>query len=283
MLKNKMRLKVCVFSVLLIFVSVTIYGAKTDQESHQLASFKPVGNLMDEQSYGDYIIRTYSGEYVTIGSDDYDGSFDILKKGVRVYGKYGTHSLEIGKDILSIGNDITGDGQPNLVIIEHSGGYHCCYLFHIFEIGHRFRYMETLTSSDGGSDGSFYNMDNDPALEFNYHDDSFAYWRTSFADSPTPLVIMKFRGKKYEIACDLMRKPALSRDKLDSLAAEIKSLKVWKTNHPPVKLWSEMLDLIYTCNTSQAWKLFDLTWPKGIKGKQAFLKSFKDQFTEPCP
>ncbi len=126
-------------------------------------------------------------------------------------------------------------------------------------------------------------MDNDPALEFNYHDDSFAYWRTSFADSPTPLVIMKFRGKKYEIACDLMRKPALSRDKLDSLVAEIKSLKVWKANHPPVELWSEMLDLIYTCNTSQAWKLFDLAWPKGIKGKQAFLKSFKDQFTEPCP
>ncbi len=105
-------------------------------------------------------------------------------------------------------------------------------------------------------------------------DCTFAYWRTCFADSPAPPVILKFQGQKYEMACDLMRKPGLLHEELNSHAVEIKSLPEWESEYPPVRLWSEMLDLIYTGNMSQAWELVDLSWPKGITGKQEFLDDF---------
>lgn len=38
-----------------------------------------------------------------------------------------------------------------------------------------------------------------------------------------------------------------------------------------------MLNLIYSGNMAQAWKLLDLAWPEGMSGKEKFLEEFKAQ------
>lgn len=280
MLRKKTVLKIYLYLILQILVLGVICNAQTDKESKTLTSFKPIGKLEEEKLFGPYVIRIYNGEdWVTVGSKDCFSSFEVLRNNVRVYAKYGG-SRGFGIYEKS-GLDIIGNGQPDLVIFEINGGYHPYYSYHIFEIGNQFRYIETLSGRGGGN---LYNADNDHALEFEFDDTVFAYWRASWADSPFLKVIYKYRGTKYEVACELMRKPALSNGEFKRLAkrlaAELKPLPDWVNDHhyrPPPNLWTEMLNLMYTGNMSQVWELAELSWPVGTKGKRKFLKDFREK------
>jgi len=253
-------------------------GCQAVTPDPDFASFEPVGPLRDEQHFGEYTVRTYELN---------EGSFEILKNGVRVYADSG-HRFEIGSiyeeeqpygHAGTGGTDITGDGQPNLVVSEWTGGAHCCFLFHVFEIGSRFRHIQTIDAVHSDL-ADFENMDEDPDLEFLMADWTFAYWNASFAASPAPGVILKYNGETYEMAYDLMRKPGLSPQDLNQLASDIKSWQGWEDDRPPSILWGEMLTLIYTGNMVQAWDLFDRSWPEGVSGKEQFLQEFKLQLQE---
>jgi hypothetical protein len=210
---------------------------------------------------------------------------EILKGKTPVYEMSG-HRFYIGiccdgdetkTNATPIGMDITGGGQPNLIISEYTGGAHCCSLVHIFEIGTKFRHIQTLDLADSCAD--FKNLDSDPALELPMHDWAFAYWNACFAASPAPEVIFKYSGGQYQVASNLMRKLPRRQAELIETAAKIKLLPEWKDpaqKFPPA-LWREMLNLIYTGNMAQAWKLFDFAWPEGMAGKQEFLEEFKAQ------
>lgn len=232
----------------------------------------PKWALHQEQSYRNYVVKIFRH------GEDF---FQILKDGRQVYAGKGFH-FKIGSiyedektnSLISIGTDITGDGQPNLVISEWTGGAHCCFNFHLFQIGEPFRYIQTIDAGDSDL-ADFARLGANPALEFIMADWTFAYWRTSFAQSPAPEVILKYRGRKYEMANELMQKPALTRDELKRIANEIRALPEWNQKCPPVKLWDEMLRLIYAGNMPQAWILADLSWPEGTCPKQEFLKDFK--------
>ncbi len=248
------------------------------EENNTELSFEPKGQMQEEKSFGDYVVRTYRNDEGISG-----GSLEILRKGVRVHAAHG-HRFQIGSiyeedkpySLINIGTDITGDGRPNLVVSEWTGGAHCCFLFHLFEIGSRFRHIQTINTEHSGS-ADFENLDNDPALEFRTNDWTFAYWRTGFASSPAPKVILKYKGEKYGMAYDLMQKPSLSYDELVQQVKDIGASEEWEKKQPPVMLWSKMLDLIYAGNMFQAWVLFEVSWPDRIDGKEDFLKDFKSR------
>lgn len=224
-------------------------------------------------------------DYKVVISESDESRVEIFKGATLVYAMDG-HRFFIGSSdgadgkkecSTPIGMDITGEGQPDLVIHEYTGGAHCCSLFHIFELGEKFRHIQTIELEDSSTD--FKNLDDDPALELPMNDWAFAYWKTSFADSPAPKVILKYSDGQYRMAPTLMRKPALSPVELNGAAASIRPLPEW--NDPeqkiPPALWREMLNLIYSGNMDQAWSLFNLAWPEGIAGKQEFLEEFKTQ------
>ena len=269
--------KLGVFLMLCTFVGLGI-GCPRSTTNPDFASFEAVGPLQDEQTFGDYTVRTYELN---------ESSFEILKKGVRVYADSG-HRFEIGSiyetdkpqgQAGTNGTDITGDGHPNLVVSEWTGGAHCCFLFHVFQLGPHFRHIQTINAAHSDL-ADFENIDEEPDLEFLMADWTFAYWKASFAASPAPGVILKYDGEKYALACDLMRKPGLSPQDLTQLASDIKSWQGWEDYLPPSYLWGEMLDLIYMGNILQAWELFDRSWPEEIGGKEEFLKEFKVQLQE---
>jgi len=237
----------------------------------------PKWALKQEQSYRDYIVRVFCYG---------DGFMQILKKGSQIYSDSGyiyqigsTYEDEKTNSLITMGKNITGDGQPNLVISDWTGGAHCCFRLHVFQIGNVFRHIQTFDAKHSDL-ADFVNLDSDPALEFRMNDWTFAYWRTSFAASPAPEIIMKYRGGKYEMAYKIMRKPALKREELTRIADKIRALPEWSTEPPPVELWEEMLKLIYSGNMAQAWELDDLAWPKNVQNKDAFLSSFKCKLQE---
>ena len=51
--------------------------------------------------------------------------------------------------LVKMGIDITGNGQPDLVISEWSGYANCCLTFHIFEIGPTFKKLGTIDAEFG--------------------------------------------------------------------------------------------------------------------------------------
>jgi hypothetical protein len=262
-----------------IILAILLIGGGSgcvDFHQRETSAFFPKGEVTDEKSFDGFSVKTY------YSSGDFEGSFEILRDNKRVYGQHGGRFFfggQAGNEDEAIriparAADITGNGKPNLVVYEFSGGAHCCFEVSVFELGSS---VKKIALIDGlHSAPEFVDLDGDFLPEVILYDWTFAYWNTSFANSPAPKVILKYKGRKYEMAFDLMRKPSLPNDDLNHLAGEIKALEWWG-NYPPVELWSEMLYLIYTGNMSQAWDLVELSWPRGIYPKELFLSPFKAQ------
>ena len=261
-------MKKCFFSVFAVVVVnlVLVMGCSPD------AHFVPKGELQKEQHFGVYTVRTYRESFGP------GASLTIARKGTVVYAKDGFCFFSMddvpGEDTrIRMGDDITGDGEPNLVIEHWSGGAHCCFDYYIFSIGDDFRLLDIIETQHGCK--GFEDVDGDGALELDALDWTFAYWKACFAASPAPRVILKFRDGKYRVAPELMRTTPPSEDEERTLAEAVAQDESWNQGNVPPALWGHMLDLMYSGHAPLAWEFFDQAWPEGFEDK--FGES-KEQF-----
>ena len=279
----------------LILVSIVSLIAAIGSASRSFAA-DPNSTVLPhrEQSSPPYVVRVYFDQKAKDGSDAY---FEILKDNKPVFRQKATHKGEqffIGtmddKDpdasIVKMGADITGDGQPDVVVSEWSGGANCCLTIHIFEIGSTFRKIGTIEARFGDTGPHFMHMDKDSkstGLKLQIADWTFANWHSDFADSPAPKVILRFSDGAYRVSPDLMHSPVPSVGDLDTRVAEIRTHKngsrnnSWPGADVSPTLWATMLDLIYTGHAADAWKFLDRAWPPQIGGKDAFARDFRAQ------
>jgi len=229
----------------------------------------PIITPHQEETMLPYVARIYFDAKANDGSDSY---FEILKSDKRVYLQKATRKGEkffIGtmyKDdpdatLVKMGMDVTGDGQPNLVISEWLGGANCCLTLHIFELGPIFkktrhdrrrlrRLRPALFESAQGLEGH--------DLSVQIHDWTFANWNTDFADSPAPKVILRYSDNAYRIAPDLMRAPPTSPSDLATRASTVKNYPPsakggeWPRAQVSPDLWGTMLDLIYSGHAEES-------------------------------
>lgn len=231
--------------------------------------------LESKESFRDFVASIYEDKK---NSDQYI----IVQQLDQVVFFENGHSYNIGQEdingltpLTTMGKDINGNGIPDLVIYQFTGGAHCCERYYVFELGEKFKRVATI---DNIEFGHFEKQKNRKDLIFDTYEIIFKYWHTSYAQSALPSVKLRFCDEKYRLADDLMRKPPPSRTKLIKLADSIRkddwtSKKTFDETVPPI-LWISMLDLIYSGNAESAYKLFDLAWPPGIKGKEKFLDEF---------
>ncbi len=248
-----------------------------------------VGTLQHEKQFKDYTVRIYRDE------DDNSknagmGSLVILKANKQVYSRSGNKfdfgdifDSENTNNLPRIGQSITTDHQPNLVISEWSGGAHCCFTYHIFQIGNQFKFLGSVEGVNSGVDFKDVNRNGD--LRLVVYDWTFEYWHAGFADSPSAKVILRYQKGKYKPDLELMRKPAPTQQTLKAKAKEIEKAFSEVVSDPghafsaPSVLWGEMLDLIYSGNMKSAWELLDLSWPTDKPGKSKFKKAFLKQLS----
>lgn len=180
-----------------------------------------------------------------------------------------SHSWFIGDDIsgagIGRGEDITGNGKPDIVIMEFTGGAHCCFEFHVYEVDPPGT-MREIATIDGYDGGSFDDVNGDALPEFMTQDWSLAYELTCFACLRYPTVILKFDGSNYVPAADLMREPP---------PAETPSQFAQRVHadHPEASdardaLFGEMFHRIYTGHAESAWQCFDLAWRDAMGEKR---------------
>lgn len=249
----------------------------------------------------EYVVKLYLSGKDNIGAG-YD-AFEIVHKKKRVYFKKGNRysinavinkeiaSLDEKKNKESIG-DITGDGIPDLIISEWTGGAHCCSNTIILSLGRIFKETAYLKGEHTGFE--IEDIDGDGIYEAKGNDWVFGYWQASFADSPAPEIILRYKNGKYLIAADLMSMHPPDEKKIN---AEIELVKKdffksdghysqhqdppWsKSGGVPPKLWGYMLDLIYTGSGDLAFQFFNKAWPEGKEGKTEFLNAFKKQLSK---
>jgi hypothetical protein len=238
--------------------------------------------LTDEARFEKYLIRTYRWP-------DSQGCLQILRSGTVLYSLEST-DFKIGRNFadgkqIPVGADITGAGIPNAIVSEWSGGAHCCFTLHVFELGDAFKEIAQIEAGDSDT-ANFVDLNHDGSYAFEGYDFAFSYWRASFASSPAPRIVLKYRKGQYRLAFDLMKTPNPSLEDFKATVQSVQSDDDWSSQVArgceqscgvPVALWKNMLDLMYGGHSDMAWSLLDESWPKGQQGKAVFAMQFCNQ------
>lgn len=218
---------------------------------------------------GDYLLRvihdTTSDERV----------FDLKLRGRRAFA-----ARAVSIRLLHIGRDITGDGVPDVVVEQFSGGMHCCTQSTVLGLGPALHDYGTINGADG--EVEFEDADGDGVLEARIGDWRFAYWREyAFVETQVPDVILHLTPEGYRPACDLMREPAPDSAALADKARELSD--GWTTGDPPAELWGYAVELVYQGHAGLAWHFLDLAWPRTIPGRTEFERDLREQLQgSPC-
>jgi hypothetical protein len=207
------------------------------------------------------------------------------------------------------GTDIDGNGIPDLLLYEFSGGAHCCYTVWHIECGERPSVRCGLYT--GHSQPVFEDMDGDGRLEARLVDTSFAYWNECFVASPFPPVILRIRNNHYEMAEEIMRAQGPSAAEVEEQGRKLRTcvayfsaleesllrdsnppdsivdcdgppMQAWRNGHVtvPSSVWGIMLDLIYSGRNREAIAFLETVWPKGKPGREDFTRDVAELVLE---
>lgn len=228
---------------------------------------QPVTELVERKSFGEYTVEIFGTDY---------SWFRIMRHGSVVYSAGGNRlhiGFQVGVDpwasyskkaetYLPMGTDITGDGVPNLLVVESFPRFH---IANLFEIGDSFRFIQQMDS------GYFEDLNGDGAREFVVRNAHWEFGR-SMAAVPCPKVIFKYQGKAYLPAPDLMRLPPPSQEELEQTTARLKALPRNREERGleddrdifEDEFWWVVLDLVYSGNMESALYLFEQAIPVGL-------------------
>lgn len=228
------------------------------------------------------------GEYVFTVAEDrrptYIATTRLAFRGSTVWEMTGDFYVDYGDREFGLkvdpGDDITGNGVPDLVAWNYSGGAHCCETFTIFEL-HPDGPRLLADIASGNSSVDFEDLDDDGDLEAILRDDTFAYWNACYAASPMPRVVLSYNGSEYAPDLNLMAADPPPPEVWEKLA---KTARTCLTNNRGIAecpdLWRPMLDLIYGGHAELAWQFFDDAWPPDLPGKDTFITDFLAQLDQ---
>lgn len=240
---------------------------------------------------------------VLIEQNKHDPSMMSPDRRISIQHQGKTVWQEIGGawDIIKNINDITGNGQPNLILEHYSGGAHCCASHFIFELGENFKLIDEI--GHGHFEGRYYNFPlHEKKTIFVSVEGTFVYWNAPYVYSPMPILFMTFQDGKFRPDIDLMRSHTVdSPPKFIELCHTMSDKKhpcnreKWKAKHtdpeilqeiaknfstekqPSPYIWNVMLDMIYRGHADDAVNFMNNVWPENITGKSKFFDEFKAQ------
>lgn len=226
-----------------------------------------------EEKIGDYRVRIGGGDGHS------SGFLEIVQGDQRVYYREGYRFVFFQEKPvdwddapqLALGKDITGSGWPNLVVEHWSGGAHCCFSYYIFSLGPTLQVLDMLDL--GHSSAYFSDRSGDGRWEVLAYDTTYAYWKTAFALSPAPRVVLRFDGSGYVLCRQSMRTAAPSAADIAAAAAAINAGAAaleGSENFTDKVFWGPLLDWIYGGHASLAAEVLAASWPENLPGRERF-------------
>ncbi len=167
--------------------------------------------------------------------------------------------------VIRDGTDVTGRGQPDMVVSLFTGGAHCCSIHYVFELAPEFKLLATL--NDSNDDMAHFEREADGHYDYVTADWTFGYWPTCFACSPSEVVMLRWmndnNGGGFHLDVGAMKKPAPTTAEWNKeLADAQKVVAAGDADSIGTTMWQTVLDLIYSGNSQSAWKFVDALGPK---------------------
>lgn len=120
---------------------------------------------------------------------DYDG-IATISRGDQLLARV-DHAFDLSAET---GEDLTGEGHPDVVVQAFTGGAHCCFSTVVYDLGETAR--KVLETPLSNCDGIFEDLDDDGVFEYITCDDLFAYAYCPYAFSPAVRVVLRYDGEK---------------------------------------------------------------------------------------
>jgi hypothetical protein len=169
---------------------------------------------------------------------------------------------------------MTGEGIPDLLVSEWSGGVHCCYTFHVFRLGAEFRKIQSLPVFDA-DESAFVRRPGIKGLVLVSADYSdFAYFPTGFAGSPAGRVFLSFQEGRFRLDAALMKADGPRQGEIEKCAVLFKKSRAWKDGQP-LGMWYYATDLIYTGNAAAAPRFLAASWGGSTADRDRYLKEYQ--------
>jgi hypothetical protein len=96
------------------------------------------------------------------------------------------------------GDEMSGDGVPDLLIEGYSMGAHCCFSYWLLSLGETLEVVWEASTADASV--TIVDLLGDGRVQLLTHDMSYAYAFCSFADSPAPLVVLDLVDGEVRVA-----------------------------------------------------------------------------------
>ncbi len=266
-----------------IFVIAGLIWSTLSLASAPCADYQNSSEMVESTKIGPF---TYKMSY---DPDTDRGRLKIIRRGKVVYSQVGSHfyintAAKCG-DLPKAGASITGKRRRELVVVNWTGGAHCCYTLSIIALEDQPFLIQEIELEHSWPD--FKDLNKDGILELLISDWTFAYWKIPFAQSPAPQITLGFNGRRWVFEPRWNKKARPSPNDFLASQAKIKqafvdtkldaSLGDREDTGAPVLLWTEMLNLIYSGNADLALKLFDSAWPADSPHKKKFQCEFGRQ------
>lgn len=236
-------------------------------------------DVTGEVAIGRYIVRTY------LDTEHDGGSWEILADGCRVLagegwrfgiGRMWEESVDEDPETL-IGRDINGDGVPEVVLYEWTGGAHCCFVARVISLGQKCCILAEIEGQH--SVPEFLDCDGDGLMEVVVHDWTFAYWPDCFATSPAPRVVLRWNGASYVADAVLTAAPAPPLPQLRARADEIRC-QGWRSHRIPQELFGTALDLMYSGHEDLGWQFIGWAWKPDVPLDEELLKELHERLAQ---
>lgn len=238
-------------------------------------------------TFREYTIRLYRQD-CSLPPQSHIAGVEILKSGRRVYAQTG-YSFALGYPLAEdqppdgvkpeVGMDFSGRGLPELLISEWSGGAHCCYTFHLFQLGDTFKKVQSIPLLDA-DESAFVRRSAIKGLVLSSVDYSdFAYFPSDFAGSPAGRIFLSFSAGQFRLNLSLMKSNPPTAAQIATCAAQFRQSRDWAGSQP-LGMWYYATDLIYTGNLGEAWTFLDKAWGGGAADKKEYLGDYRWRFTQ---